>query len=234
MTTVLKRDLFGVVIAVDTSAIAAPRERAVPGREARTEPAPTRVVVRDTSEARGWLRWLARHLAHREACALRALHGLPGVPLLLNADRHRLTREWIDGRPMHHARPTDPHYYRSALLLLRRIHRRGVAHNDLAKETNWLVTPRGESALVDFQLAHCSRGRGRFFRMLAHDDLRHLLKHKRTYLPHLLTQRERVILAKPSLLARIWMSTGKRLYLFVTRRVLNWTDREGAGDRPLR
>jgi hypothetical protein len=221
MTTVLKQDLFGVVIAVDG------------------EPAPTsaepriRVVVRDTTFAHGGLRGFARYLARREARALRVLDGLSGVPRLLKADRHRLTREWIDGRPMHHARPADPHYYRNALLLLRRIHRRGVAHNDLAKETNWLVTPRGEPALVDFQLAHCSRGRSRFFRMLAHDDLRHLLKHKRTYLPHLLTQRECAILAKPSLLARIWMSTGKKMYLFITRRVLNWADREGAGDRRL-
>jgi RIO-like serine/threonine protein kinase len=227
MTTVLKRDLFGVVVAVDSETTAS-------GRSSRSEPAPTRIVVRDTSQARGWLRWLARHLARREARALRELDGVPGVPRLLFAERHRVTREWIDGRPMHHARPADPRYYRSALLLLRRIHRRGVAHNDLAKETNWLVTPDSEPALVDFQLAHCSRGRGRFFRMLAHDDLRHLLKHKRTYLPHLLTQRERAILAKPSVMARIWMTTGKRLYLFITRRVLNWSDREGAGDRPLR
>ena len=69
--------------------------------------------------------------------------------------------------------------------------------------------------------------------MLAHDDLRHLLKHKRTYLPHRLTAREKRILAQPSLLSRIWRSTGKRVYRFVTRRVLGWSDREGAGDRKL-
>jgi serine/threonine protein kinase len=235
MTTVLKRDLFGVIVAVDAdSATGDVWAAAIAAAAERDGLAPRCVVVRDTSQARGWLRWLARHLARRETRALQKLDGLPGVPRLLNIERHRLTREWIDGRPMHHARPAEQHYYRSALLLLRRIHRRGVAHNDLAKETNWLVTPRGEPALVDFQLAHCSRSRGRFFRMLAHDDLRHLLKHKRTYLPQLLTQRERAILAKPSLLARLWMSTGKRSYLFITRRVLHWADREGAGDRPLR
>jgi hypothetical protein len=27
------------------------------------------------------------------------------------------------------------------------------------------------------------------------------------------------------------MGTGKKLYLFVTRRLLGWADREGAGDR---
>jgi RIO-like serine/threonine protein kinase len=228
MTTVLKRDLFGVILAVDGEA------SGIAGLVSGTERLPARIVVRDTSKARGWLRWLARHLARREARALRKLDGTAGVPRLLSTDRHRLTREWIEGRPMHQVRPTDPNYYRDALWLLRRIHRHGVAHNDLAKETNWLVTPDGAPGLVDFQLAYCARRRGRFFRMLAHDDLRHLLKHKRTYLTHRLTRRELAILARPSVIARIWMSTGKRLYLFITRRVLNWSDREGAGDRPLR
>jgi RIO-like serine/threonine protein kinase len=205
---ILKRDLFGVVAVLDTG-----------------------IVVRDTAEACWWLKVLARHLARREARALTTLEGVRGVPRLLSAERHRLSREWIAGQPMHKARPADPKYFREAFHLLRRLHRGGVTHNDLAKETNWLVTPDGEPALVDFQLAHCTRRRGRFFRMLAHDDLRHLLKHKRTYLPQRITPREQAILAKPSVLARIWMLTGKRLYLFITRRLLNWSDREGAGDR---
>jgi hypothetical protein len=46
-----------------------------------------------------------------------------------------------------------------------------------------------------------------------------------------LTGREKRILVKPSLPSRIWMATGKQVYLFVTRRVLRWRDREGAGDR---
>jgi len=29
------------------------------------------------------------------------------------------------------------------------------------------------------------------------------------------------------------MATGKRAYLFITRRLLGWADREGAGDRQL-
>jgi hypothetical protein len=67
--------------------------------------------------------------------------------------------------------------------------------------------------------------------MLAHDDLRHLLKHKRQYLPEHLTARQRAILAQPSPLSRAWRATGKPIYLFVTRRLLGWADREGAGDR---
>jgi RIO-like serine/threonine protein kinase len=191
------------------------------------------VVRRDTRTARGGLRWLARRLATREARALRHLAGVDGVPALLDATRDVLERGWIAGEPMQHARPRDPAYYREALRLLRSLHSRNLVHNDLAKEPNWLVTPDGRPALVDFQLAGVWRRRTRLFRMLAHDDLRHLLKHKRTYLPTHLTARERRILATPSAISRLWRGTGKRLYRFVTRRLLGWADREGAGDRTL-
>lgn len=132
---------------------------------------------------------------------------------------------------MHEARPSDPDYFRRAARLLRRLHCRGVAHNDLAKEPNWLVTPAGEPAIVDFQLALHRPRRGRLFRILAREDIRHLLKHKRTYCPDRLTAREQRILAHPAMISAIWMRTGKPIYLFVTRRLLGWADREGAGDR---
>ncbi|MBM5812948.1 MAG: serine/threonine protein kinase [Gammaproteobacteria bacterium] len=188
-------------------------------------------VERDTQGARWWLRWLARWLCRREARALARLDGLPGTPRLINAGRDHLQREWLDGRPMQLAQPRDPAWYRAALALLVALHRRGVAHNDLAKEPNWLVTPDGRPALVDFQLASVTRRRGRWFRMLAREDLRHLLKHKRSYCPQRLTARQRHLLLRPAPASRLWMATGKPLYRFVTRRLLGWADREGAGDR---
>lgn len=189
------------------------------------------VVVRDAGNARWWLAWLARHLCRREARALELLGDLPGTPRLLAAASGRLHRAWIEGRPMQVAKPGNPEYFRRAQRLVTALHRRGVAHNDLAKEPNWLVTPTGAPALVDFQLATVSLRRGRLFRALAREDLRHLLKHKQTYCPERLTARERRILATPALISRLWMATGKPAYRFVTRRLLGWADREGAGDR---
>jgi len=207
----LKSDLFGSVWLYD--------ER---GRQ---------FVKRDTRAARWWLAALARFLCRRESRALRRLGGLPGTPRLLASDRHGLAREWIEGRPMQAAKPQHAGYFRDARRLVAAMHRVGVAHNDLAKEPNWLVTPAGRPALVDFQLAVVSPGRGRLFRSLAREDLRHLLKHKRTYCPGRLTARERRILSSPTTLSRLWMASIKRLYQFVTRRLLGWQDREGAGDR---
>jgi hypothetical protein len=188
-------------------------------------------IERDTEAARWWLRWAARRLAAREARALRALSGLAGVPALLQWDGHRLRRSWLEGAPMQKIRPQDPAYFREALRLLRQLHAAGVLHNDLAKEPNWLVTQEGRPALVDFQLAMRPSFRGWRFRALAYDDLRHALKHKRTYCPDRLTARQRAILAKRSPLSAFWAHAGKPVYIFVTRRLLGWSDREGAGDR---
>ena len=211
----LKRDLFGEVRRVSVQ----PGDGVVEG------------VQRDTTCAARGVGWLARRLAAREARALHAVRHVAGVPRLLSWDGRRLVRSWVAGVPMQAAAGIDRAYFREALGLLRRLHAAGLVHNDLAKEPNWLVTPDGRPALVDFQLAMRPRYRGRVFRMLAHDDLRHLLKHKRTYCPEHLSARERAILARRSLLAAAWAGTGKPLYRFVTRRLLGWADREGAGDR---
>lgn len=207
----LKSDLFGTVWRGSES-----------GRE---------FVLRDTRGARWWTAWLARRLCRREARALARLDGLPGTPRLLSADARGLRREWIEGRPMQLAQPRNADYFRAARRLLAAVHRHGIAHNDLAKEPNWLVTPTGGPALVDFQLALVASRRGRIFRVLAREDLRHLLKHKRSYCPERLTARERGILARPAAFSRLWMATGKPVYTFVTRRLFGWADREGAGDR---
>jgi RIO-like serine/threonine protein kinase len=191
-------------------------------------------IVRDTGRASPWLRWLARRLARREASVLAVLAGLEGVPELIAASRDRLQRSYLAGKPMQLAGPPDPAYFRDAFRLLRRLHARNVVHNDLAKEPNLLVTPDGRPAFVDFQLSWFAPRRGRLFRALGHDDLRHLLKHKRTYCEAALTHRERNILARPSIPSRVWRRVVKPPYLFVTRGLLGWADREGASDRGAR
>jgi len=209
ITERLKKDAFGAIYRV--------REGA-------------RVLIRrDTRAARLGLRWFARHVARREARALERLEGLRGVPRLLRSDGRVLDRSYIGGLPMQEAQPRDPDYFHAARRLVLAMHRRGVVHNDLAKEPNWLVTATGEPALVDFQMAVIRPRHTPLFRLLAHEDLRHLLKHKRSYCPTRLTPVELRVLAKRSWIARAWAATGKRVYLFVTRKVLRTADNEGRG-----
>jgi hypothetical protein len=197
----------------------------------------TPAVRRDVACAATLVRPFARWMLRREAAALAAVgaRGAPrarvGVPRLLYAGRDELVRGWIEGRSMHARRPHDPAWFGEARRLLVALHRAGVTHNDAAKEPNWLVRAGGGAALVDFQLACVHRRRGRCFRLLAREDLRHLAKHKRTCCPAALTPRERALVARPSWPAR-WLRAGpKRLYNLVTRRLLGWEDDEGARRR---
>jgi hypothetical protein len=213
---VLKRDLLSTV------------ER---GRFA-TRSGEVEAVLRRLDEVPWWSRALARLLFARERRALAVAGELGVAPPLLLAGRDALVRGWIDGVPLHIAKPHgDRSYFRSAKAALRTLHRAGICHNDLAKEQNWLRGPDGRAYLTDFQLAFRFARRTRLFRIAAYEDLRHLLKHKRRYVPDALTARERRVLAKKSLLTRVWMATGKRLYYGVTRGMLRVSDREGGGTR---
>jgi RIO-like serine/threonine protein kinase len=188
-------------------------------------------VVRDTDTARWWARAVARHLASREARALIVLNALTDIPKLRSWNGRQLHREWLDGLTMHAGRPQDPKYFSQALRLLRKMHRHGIAHNDLAKEANCLVLGDGLPAFIDFQLSVHAPRRGFLFRQLAREDLRHLLKHKAYYCPDCLTAREQNILANPSICARLWTKLYKPVYLWFTRSILGWPEREGANER---
>lgn len=211
MPQLLKKDLFGEVWL------------------AESESPP--VIIRDTQTAVWWLAPVARSLLRREARALQRLASVDAVPRLIQKTPTALRRQFLRGEPLHRAKSREQTYYRAAFDLLRKLHSHNVAHNDLAKEPNLLVLDNGRPALIDFQLAIISKRRGLVFRLAAREDLRHLLKHKRTYRPDLLTTRERRILDSPTFIARFWMATIKPIYVFVTRRIFGWADREGAADR---
>ena len=179
-----------------------------------------------------WSAGIARHFLKREARGLEVAGGLGVAPPLLYQGKEALVRGWIDGLPMHIAKPEgDEQYFRSARRALRSLHRECLTHNDLAKEQNWLRTPTGYASLTDFQLATRFSRRSAMFRIAAYEDLRHMLKHKRRYAPDFLTPSEKRILSRKTWPTRIWMATGKKVYYWITRGLLNFTDREGSGPR---
>jgi hypothetical protein len=198
-----------------------------------TDDGEVEAVLRRIDLVPWWSRMLAHHLFRREHRALARAASLDVAPRLLFAARRMLVRRWIAGVPLHIAKPHgDTAYFRSAKIALRKLHRAGVTHNDLAKEQNWLYAD-GRAYVTDFQLASCFRSRSALFRIARYEDLRHLLKHKRRYAPDALTAAERKMLARKSLITRIWMATGKKVYYAITRG-LNVTDREGRGMRFVR
>ncbi len=189
-------------------------------------------ILRRIDQVPWWSYLPARHLFQRERYALAIVRDLNVAPPLLWAGRQALVRGFIDGVALHLVKPAgNVAYFRSAKQALRKLHRAGVCHNDLAKEQNWLVGRDGRAYLTDFQLAACFRTRSRLFRIAAYEDLRHLLKHKRSYAPEALTAKERQILARKSIVASLWLATGKKVYRAITRGLFNFTDREGGGRR---
>src|ERR1700692_1389599 len=211
---VLKRDVFSTV------------ER---GRF-QTDGGEVDAGLRRLDQVPWWSRGLAILLFRRERRALATAGRLGIAPPLLFSGRRVLVRGWIDGVPLHIAKPHgDAAYFRSAKAVLRALHRAGIAHNDLAKEQNWLYG-QARAYLTDCQLAACFRRRSALFRVARYEDLRHLLKHKRRYAPDALTRAERRVLARKSFITRAWMATGKKVYYAITRG-LNFTDREGRGVR---
>jgi hypothetical protein len=190
-------------------------------------------VRRDLRHVPWWLRLPAWWLARREARALGRIAGMQAVPQLLRWDGRVLDRSYMEGAALYQRPPRgDPAWFHAARHRLHALHARGVAHNDLAKEANWLVLADGAPALIDFQLAVCGAPRARWMRLLMREDLRHLLKHKRTYCAQALTPVERRLLKRHSWLREAWFATGKPVYRFVTRRLLHWEDNEGQGPKP--
>jgi acyl-CoA synthetase (AMP-forming)/AMP-acid ligase II len=212
---VLKRDIFSIV-----------ERGAFHGPDGDLD-----AVLRRIDEVPWWTFVFARNFLAREARALAVVGPLGIAPLLYFIGRRVLVRRWIDGVPLHIARPVgDRAYFRSARDALRKLHGAGFTHNDLAKEQNWLRGADGRAYLTDFQLATHAK-RGWFFRLAAYEDLRHYLKHKRSYVPEALTATERRILARKTWLTTLWMATGKKVYIWVTRGLFRFTDREGGGPR---
>src|SRR6266540_4367786 len=174
-------------------------------------------VLRRLDQVPLWSYPLARHLFGRERRALALARDLDVGPKLLWAGKRALVRGFIDGAALHLAKPHgDVAYFRSAKAVLRKLHRAGICHNDLAKEQNWLVGRDGRAYVTDFQLAACFSRRSWLFRVAAYEDLRHLLKHKRSYAPAALTPMERKILARKSVVASVWLATGKKVYQAIT------------------
>lgn len=219
LDTVLKRDTFSTI------------ERGL-WRDAAGNAFPA--VRRNYADVKWWVKPIARHFARREARALRRAEGSGHTVPVYALEEGFLVRGFVDGLPLQIAKPRgDRAFFVSARKGLREVHRRGIAHNDLAKPQNWLYAADGRAVLMDFQLAMVFSRRSKAFRVAAYEDIRHFLKQKRSYCPEALTAREKKILARKSLFTRVWMKTGKKVYNFVTRRLLNYHDTEGRGPRAM-
>lgn len=134
-----------------------------------------------------FLRKLRRWMIRREYDIYRRLDGISGIPRcfgLINDDR--LLLEFIEGKPLRLSdnELVDREIFFSALLeLILAIHRAGVAHSDMKRKENILVTSEGKPSLIDFGSAVVMKKSGGFwnrcvFNLARQIDLNAWVKHK--------------------------------------------------------
>jgi len=136
-----------------------------------------------SSLARAFRRWMIR----REYRVYRHLTGISGIPQCFGLrDGDHLLLEFIEGHPLKlsNGELEDREKFFAALLdLLQAVHRAGVAHADLKRKENILVTPAGRPFLIDFGSAVvCTSASGGvrrwLFRQACQIDLNAWVKHK--------------------------------------------------------
>ncbi|MGC9317385.1 MAG: RIO1 family regulatory kinase/ATPase [Armatimonadota bacterium] len=140
---------------------------------------------------------LGSFLAQREAAALRRAEGIANVPELLGMPRPWMViLTYIDARGVTEVEEGElaAEFFDRLEGLITRLHERGIAHGDLEKLDNILVTADGEPVLVDFAAAIMAGANPLAALVLPYirdNDWRAVCKLKERVAPHLLTEEER-------------------------------------------
>ncbi|MAF83852.1 MAG: RIO1 family regulatory kinase/ATPase [Gammaproteobacteria bacterium] len=133
------------------------------------------------------VRWFRRKMIRREHSVYMRLAGIAGIPKCFGLrGGDQLLLEFIEGQPLKLSADEleDREQFFSGLLsLLQAAHRVGVAHADLKRKENILITSAGLPCLIDFGSAvTCDHGSGALrrwvFRLACQIDLNAWVKHK--------------------------------------------------------
>ena len=104
--------------------------------------------------ATGWgiKSWVDRWMLRREYEIYRRLEGISGIPRCYGffGGRH-LALEFVEGQTMRQGTISDRDtFFAEMLKIVESIHERGVAHGDLKRKDNILVTADSRPCLIDF------------------------------------------------------------------------------------
>lgn len=173
-----------------------------------------RAVLKDFSDKLWPVRLLGRRQVAREMRALRRLQGIAGIPRCYGeAGRIGILMEPIEGeritRWCRRKRDQVGPMFEKLQRLVGQIHARGVAHIDLRKRDNILVTEDGRPCIIDFNASVCFDPAGagaRFlFPFLRRIDNSAVLKWKFRLAPELLTEEESAQHRFMTRLRRLWI-----------------------------
>ncbi len=172
----------------------------------------TRAAVKDFSRLPPLFRFfIAPILVKREVKALRHLDGTRGIPRFFGQiDRLAFAIEYIEGRPLDTFKTGElaPEVFPKIAAAIGAMHARGVAHGDLKRRSNLLLTPDGEVFLIDFAAAIVARGpiSRKLMQAVAQVDEKSLPRLKKFVAPELLTEEDTWKLENPTKLEK-WART---------------------------
>jgi len=173
-----------------------------------------RAVLKDFSDKSWPVRLLGRRQVIREMRALRRLQGIAGIPKCYGeAGRVGILMEPIEGewitRWCRRKRAEAGPMFERLRSLVGQIHARGVAHIDLRKRDNILISEDGRPCIIDFNASFCfdpaGPGARLLFPMLRRIDDSAVLKWKSRLAPELLTAAEAERHRLMSRLRRLWI-----------------------------
>jgi len=132
------------------------------------------------------VRWFRRWMIRREFAVYQRLAGIDGIPRCFGLSDDRLLLEFIDSHPLRLSAGEVENrdgFFTALLEILQAIHRAGVAHSDMKRKDNILVTPDGRPYLIDFGSAVLRPDSPRswrhwIFRQACQIDLNAWVKHK--------------------------------------------------------
>ena len=165
-------------------------------------------AVKDFAQTPPLFRFLvAPFLVRREVKALKHLDGTPGIPRFLGQiDRRAFAIEFVEGRPFSgiHQGEMPPEVFPKMAKVVAAMHARGVAHGDLKRRSNLLLTPQNEVFIIDFAAAIIARGPiSRWvMRELQQVDEKSLPRLKKFVAPELLTEEDKWKLENPTKLEK--------------------------------
>jgi len=172
---------------------------------------PQLAVVKDfATTPPAFRRFVAPLLVSREIRALQYLRSTPGVPEYYGRiDSLAFVMEYIAGTPIATFSKGElpPEVFPRVQQVIDEIHARGVAHCDLKRRTNLILTPDGEIYLIDFAAALIGNRRFHPFtnwlqKQMVEVDNKSLPRLKKFVAPELLTEEDRQKLENPTTLER--------------------------------
>lgn len=129
-------------------------------------------------------RWLSLHSLKREYQAYQRLQGVSGTPACLGLYFGQyLVLEWIDGQPLDASAASESHLFVTLRQTIDQMHAAGVAHGDLKRKNNILVSVEGVPTIIDFGTAVIKKPGFHpinhwLFAFLAQTDRNAWIKHK--------------------------------------------------------